>query len=218
MDLENVFKNLGLGKEYSDIYSVLLEEGKLRIIDIGKKTGLPRTSCYEYMPKLIDLGLVEEERIKKSRFYKVTAPNYLFEAMYKRKQHLDYSIKNLENSYDDILGLYKNNHVQVNVEVLTDFSQILVVVKNILKRYSNVIVLYTDLDENGGELFEKVIKRSKMRYKVDSKTGRVWKIISKEFVVLIEFDLGYAVIFDDCEYAVREYNLNLNLIESIQKT
>lgn len=105
--LPNIFEIIGLGEEYSSIYSVLLKKGKQRIIDIAKLSGVPRTSCYEYMPKLINLSLIEEDIVGKSKFYKCTSPQNLLSLVYKYKNDLSFVLSNLETDFTEVVNAYE---------------------------------------------------------------------------------------------------------------
>ncbi|MBD3363349.1 helix-turn-helix domain-containing protein [Candidatus Dojkabacteria bacterium] len=116
LNLNDVFNNLNLGSEYSKIYTCLLEEGMLRVIDIAKHTDLPRTSCYEYLPTLMKLGLVEERQVGKSRFFKATSPDHLIQLVYKKKNEVNYILSSLESKYSELTAIFNKNESAFKVK------------------------------------------------------------------------------------------------------
>ncbi len=125
LNFDGLFQNFGLGNEYAQIYSTLLEEGKLKIIDIAKSTGLPRTSCYEYIPKLIELGLILETKQGKSRYYSVSSPAALLKLAYNRKTDLDFGLKNLESNFSAIEEIYKSRYGGTGLQQISEVTSIL---------------------------------------------------------------------------------------------
>ena len=52
--------SLGITQSQADIYILLLQKGSLRISDITKLLNLPRSSVYENLKGLFNIGLAEE--------------------------------------------------------------------------------------------------------------------------------------------------------------
>lgn len=59
--LKVILQDLGLGDREAKIYLALLELGQATISELAKKTRLERTSCYGYLQRLAELGLIAED-------------------------------------------------------------------------------------------------------------------------------------------------------------
>lgn len=123
MNLNSIFSLLGLGGEFARIYTILIEKGKLRMIDIGKIANLPRTSCYEYIPKLIDMGLVSEIIDGKSKYYSAQSPSNLLSLLYKLKNDLNYELQNFENNFQSLMSQYSSNQGQKSVHEIENIEE-----------------------------------------------------------------------------------------------
>jgi len=58
--IKKKLENFGLSQKQAEIYILLLRQGSLRINEIVKFLDLPRSSVYEHLRSLFDLGLAEE--------------------------------------------------------------------------------------------------------------------------------------------------------------
>jgi len=65
MDLDKSLEKLGLNGKKADVYLAALELGKARVIEIAKKAGVKRTTCYDILLDLERQGLIYETAKKK---------------------------------------------------------------------------------------------------------------------------------------------------------
>lgn len=70
-EIKNELKYLGLNENQALVYLSLIQSGELRIQEIASGTRIPRTSVYEHLKVLLELGLVE--RIVEENFIKIKA-------------------------------------------------------------------------------------------------------------------------------------------------
>ncbi|MCB0325821.1 MAG: helix-turn-helix domain-containing protein, partial [Bdellovibrionales bacterium] len=63
-DLETVLSEVGLSEKESSVYLALLQLGRSSVTPISARSGVKRTSIYNFIDRLVALGLVEktEER------------------------------------------------------------------------------------------------------------------------------------------------------------
>ncbi len=76
-DTERTLENIGFSKKKAKIYLAILELGEASVIEIGKKSGLKRTTVYNIIPELITEGLVKKSIKNKKRFFFIEDPALL---------------------------------------------------------------------------------------------------------------------------------------------
>lgn len=190
MNLDGVFQNLGLSQEYASIYLTLMKDGKLRIIDIAKNTGLPRTSCYDYIPRLISLGLIKEKQINKSRYYYVSNPDNLLQLLYKEKNDLNYNLNNLENNFNDLVSLYEQREVSSTIVNSKDQDEIDSFLDNTSTQKASRIILWcgnnhSAINTKKQKIFKKYVLNSKSI--VDEGIFKALKLSNTKNLVLSKF-------------------------------
>ncbi len=75
-EIRDTLQKLGLSRNQSSVYMVLVARQELRVQEIAERTRIPRTSVYESLKGLRDFGLVEEivdESFKKYRPYPIAS-------------------------------------------------------------------------------------------------------------------------------------------------
>lgn len=103
-DFEQIKKELekvGLSKNQAEIYLLLVNRGELRIQEIVKLSGVPRSSVYESLKALFELGIAEEvirNSFKKIKPYPIGIIRH----------GLDEQVSHLQKLQADLAGLEKN--------------------------------------------------------------------------------------------------------------
>ena len=95
-----LLKELGLENRETKVYLAALEYGPTTIANLAYKSGIKRTSIYEFLPKMIEGGFVLPVVIKKRRLYEAAKTKDL-EKIIERKRQI---IKELEPELDAIIG------------------------------------------------------------------------------------------------------------------
>jgi sugar-specific transcriptional regulator TrmB len=75
-EIKNELHKFGLSESQALIYLTLIQHGELRIQELSDLTQIPRTSVYEHLKTLLELGLVErivDEKFIKIKPYPITA-------------------------------------------------------------------------------------------------------------------------------------------------
>lgn len=91
----------GLTKNQAHVYLLLVEHKELRIQEITKLTGIPRSSVYECLHALFELGIAEEiihDSFKKIRPYSIGAMHHGLDEKMVRLQRLKRDLHSLEES------------------------------------------------------------------------------------------------------------------------
>jgi len=85
---ESILKQLkeaGFEEKEAEIYLAVLELGKATVSDISRKSGIKRTTIYEYLDKLTSESLLYKTIRKKRIFYAAENPDKLVKILEKRK-------------------------------------------------------------------------------------------------------------------------------------
>jgi sugar-specific transcriptional regulator TrmB len=92
MEIKNVLEQFGLGGKKADVYLAALELGSSTVIDISKKAGIKRTTCYDVLLDLISEGLISETTKGKKRLFVGEDP-----------EKIQRNLKNKERLFSEIL-------------------------------------------------------------------------------------------------------------------
>lgn len=100
-DIAKELEKFGLSKEQAKIYMLLVREGELRIQDIVKLAHIPRSSVYEHLEPLFELGLIE--KIIDDKFVRIKS--YPLSSL---KHGLNEKISSLQTLIADVDGVEKS--------------------------------------------------------------------------------------------------------------
>ena len=92
MDIKNTLEQMGLGGKKADVYLAALELGSSSVIEISKKAGIKRTTCYDILLELINEGLISETSKGKKRLFVGEDP-----------EKIQRNLKNKERLFAEIL-------------------------------------------------------------------------------------------------------------------
>jgi HTH-type transcriptional regulator, sugar sensing transcriptional regulator len=99
MRIERSLDELGLDKNKGNVYLALLQLGKGTAQDIAKKAGLPRTTAYEILQHLVEVGVIGFQINKQGRVYLAQSPEKLYNILEKREQSLASIMLQLSSLY-----------------------------------------------------------------------------------------------------------------------
>lgn len=125
MNLENILKNYGLTQKQAKIYLACLELGSGSVYKIGQKSGLPRSTCYEVLDNLKNIGLVTTFRKKNIQYFNAEDPRALID----KSQN---QINLIENALPFFRSRYGNNKSTPSVRLYSGKEQIDLVLNEIL--------------------------------------------------------------------------------------
>jgi len=77
MEKQEILKNLGLSEKEAKTYLAVLELGSSTIKPIADKAGIKRTSIYNFIDKLVSLGLISQTTVRGRTHYIALAPERL---------------------------------------------------------------------------------------------------------------------------------------------
>ena len=99
MELDTLLADLGLSEKESEVYLALLQLGSSTVTPISAKAGVKRTSIYNFIDRLVSLGLVTKTAIRGRDHYSAVHPDRLLEIQNER-------LERLQRAMPEFLGLY----------------------------------------------------------------------------------------------------------------
>lgn len=103
---EDIYRQIGLSKEESEIYQSLLENGALSASELAKTTSVKRTYIYTLVQDLVRKGLVIQEKRGRVTTFVAQSPDKLLELTESRKNALEQTRQALENVLPSLKSLY----------------------------------------------------------------------------------------------------------------
>ncbi len=100
----SLLKQLGLTKQESDVFLLLLELGASPVSTIALRGRMKRTNLYNILAKLAERGLVTEFLKGRVRYFQATEPHKLLYLQEQQKKKLDQNIASLR----EMLPLFEN--------------------------------------------------------------------------------------------------------------
>jgi len=91
--LNSLFNQLKFSDKESKVYLALMELGSAKAVEIGKKTGLNRTSVYDLLGVLLQKGLISKYKKGSATFFNALDPKQLLRYLEREKEE---KIKNIE--------------------------------------------------------------------------------------------------------------------------
>jgi len=100
MDLDKSLEKLGLNGKKADVYLAALELGKARVIEIAKKAGVKRTTCYDILLDLERQGLIYETAKGKKRLFIGEDPEKIKKELVAKQKIFDEILPELQAVYN----------------------------------------------------------------------------------------------------------------------
>lgn len=105
MDISNVFTELGLKEEHLKIYKASLSWGETTISNLSYKSKVPRTSVYELIEDLINLGIIKVTFKNESKLYIPSEPEILIELLEKKSSEINNLISVTNNKMKELKAI-----------------------------------------------------------------------------------------------------------------
>lgn len=99
MDIKTILEQMGLNGKKADVYLAALELGSSSVIEIAKKAGIKRTTCYDILLDLKNEGLISETSKGKKRLFVGEDP-----------EKIQRNLKNKERLFSEILPQLQSIH------------------------------------------------------------------------------------------------------------
>ena len=92
---KNLLRSLGLTENEALVYLATLELGEANMQELARKSGVKRTSIYNFIDELKERGLLIETIKKKRKIYSSVTPDQLIEIEKTRLAELEYTLPEL---------------------------------------------------------------------------------------------------------------------------
>jgi len=100
MEINKSLEKLGLNGKKADVYLAALELGKARVIEIAKKAGVKRTTCYDILFDLERQGLIYETAKGKKRLFIGEDPEKIKKELVAKQKIFDEILPELQAVYN----------------------------------------------------------------------------------------------------------------------
>lgn len=104
MELKNSLEQIGMSGKMAEIYLASLELGCASTIDIAKKAGIKRTTCYDIILDLKKQGAMSETRKAKKRLFVAESPEKILKKMREKEKAFSEILPQLKSIHNIIGG------------------------------------------------------------------------------------------------------------------
>lgn len=158
MDKEYLLNTIGLSEKEAKAYIAILELGQSTIKPISARSGIKRTSIYNFIDHLVELGLVTQSIIRGRTHYKAQSPTKLVEIQKGR-------IRLLEKALPEFLSLFNNNVSKPKISYYEGPDQMRTMGREVLNCKEEVCYLWPGpelTDITGGEKYWNEISKERI--------------------------------------------------------
>src|SRR3989338_5059416 len=126
MDLK-ALEHIGLSKNETELYSILLRSGPSSASAISEKSGMYRPYVYDTLERLLEKGLVNFVVESKKKIYSASRPEKILELIEERKQEI-------ESLLPELSALADAKQAQTNISVIRGKEVVGTVIKTALEK------------------------------------------------------------------------------------
>lgn len=171
MDKQDILKNFGLNEKEAKTYLAILELGSSTIKPIALKAGVKRTSIYNFIDRLIELGLVSQTKIRNRTRYSAASPEKLMEMEKER-------LRNIQNSLPEFFSIYNASSIKPRIQYFEGPEQMKNIVREEPSCHKECLYVWAGapaLEMIGGPKFMAEIDKERIRKGVIVKAIRFKK-------------------------------------------
>lgn len=130
-NLERLFRELGIDDDQAKVYLAALELGQANMQDLARKSGVKRTSIYNFIDELIDKQLLVRSRKRKRTLYSAIHPAQLLELEKSR-------IAEIQRFMPELLAVFNKSKTKPRVTFYEGISGIKEVLHDMLKERQQI--------------------------------------------------------------------------------
>lgn len=156
--LIELFKFLGFDEKQAEIYNCLLQYPRIGLRDIARITKIPRTSLYDYYPKLLAKGLIIESSDQGRRIFSANDPKLFLDKINQLKEKISKSEKEYESLLSKYQQVYQSSDLFPKISYYSGESGLKIIFKLILK-YRENRATYLGNKDNDVEWFDVDLNR-----------------------------------------------------------
>ena len=146
MDNSEILKKAGLNDAQAEIYECLLRNGAMTPAGLADATSQSRENCYAIVKKLIELGLVEQTKDKKTSF-RVLNPSNLETLVEKRRKIMAKNEKLVKDNLSSLLDIFYANNEMPGARTLEGIEGIKEVFRDNLRVKKDIYFIRTTADK-----------------------------------------------------------------------
>ncbi|OGD61915.1 hypothetical protein A2215_02145 [Candidatus Berkelbacteria bacterium RIFOXYA2_FULL_43_10] len=168
MDRELLLKDIGLNDKEAKTYMAILELGKSTIKPISLRAGIKRTSIYNFIDHLVELGIISQAEIRGRMHYKAEAPEKLLEIQQAR-------LERIKSSLPEFLSVFNSNVKKPKIHYYEGVEQIKNIVREEPRCQTEALYIWPGEDVTemvGGEKFMTDINKQRIEKGVFIKSIR----------------------------------------------
>ncbi len=192
-NIKDKLNKLGLKEKETDIYLSILSMGKGTITDISKKSGIKRTSIYQYLDHLLQEGLLFQTAVKKRIFYVPENPKKIIKILENKKDEIDKKKREVEKILPNLESLYAMSLTKPSINFYEGRDGIKAVYDEIVSNHKNIYSFFSPRKffelisyEENDELLIKLFNSGGMLYNLVEKSDETAKRLAldkyKKFV------------------------------------
>ncbi len=118
MQKEILVKNIGMTEKEAAVYTAILELGYSTIKPIATRSGVKRTSVYNFIDHLVEMGLIEQIQIDNRMHYKALHPRNLLELQESR-------LKEVREAIPDLMSIFNISTEKPHISYFEGAGQII---------------------------------------------------------------------------------------------
>ena len=168
MEKQEILKNLGLNDKEASTYLAILELGSSTIKPIADKAAVKRTSVYNFIDRLVKMGLITQAQIHNRMHYQALPPSRLLEM---QKQN----VVAIEGLLPEFMGMYNFSGKKPKVQYFEGPEQVKNIIREELSCQNEALYIWTGrdiLEMIGGQKFMGEIDRQRILKGIFIKTIR----------------------------------------------
>lgn len=168
MELATVLSELGLSHKEAEVYLALLQLGPSTITPISEKAGVKRTSIYNFIDHLVELGLITKSSIRGRDQYQAVNPERLLEIYQER-------FVRLQRVLPELLGLFNTVGNRPRMSYFEGSEQVRNIVKEEIRCRKEALYIWTGssmIDMIGGANYMADIDQARIANNVWIRTVR----------------------------------------------
>lgn len=134
---------LGLKETSISVYITILRMGSGNITDIAKKTGIKRTTTYQYLEELLEKGLIQQTKRGKRLEYAATHPRSIVSYLEKEKRSLDYTKNRINAIIPELESLYAQSASKPNIVTYEGRRGLIAAYEEIFNTWQDIYTIYS---------------------------------------------------------------------------
>lgn len=111
--IQDILKQLGFSEKESEIYLLILQQGKIAPGDISKLTKINRSTVYDVSNELIKRGVISEDLGSSVRYFVARPPQDLIQLVEQEEKELTQKRKLISDAVIELSSLAKNKRYSI---------------------------------------------------------------------------------------------------------